>query len=152
MRLEARQCQESSFHKEVLSNAEELYLTINTDDFPYIIPLNFVHLGNAIYIHCALEGTKLDLIAKDSRVGFCAAIDVQIIREKFTTYYKSVCGTGHASMVTDNKEKLLALDALGRRYNAMCPRPAPGSTLDRVAIVRIDIVQMTGKRNQAKQP
>lgn len=149
MRLKSRQRQESSFHQEVLSSADVLYLTINTDSFPYIIPLNFVHLGNVIYFHCALEGTKLDLMAKDSHVGFCATTDVQIIREKFTTYYKSVCGTGHASVVTDSKEKLLALDALGRRYNALCPRPAPGSTLEKVAIVRIDIVQMTGKCNQA---
>lgn len=150
MRLAARECQEDSFYREVLNSAEVLYLAITTDTFPYIIPLNFVYLGDAIYFHCAPEGTKLDLLQKNSRVGFSAATDVRIVREKFTTYYKSVCGTGHASVVQDNKEKLLALDALGRRYNAMCPRPAPPSTLEKIAIVRLDIVQISGKRNQPK--
>lgn len=150
MRLASRECPDISFQQEVLNTAEVLYLSITTDSFPYIIPLNFVYLGSAIYFHCAPEGTKLDLLAKNSRVGFCAAIDIRVIREKFTTYYRSVCGTGHASVVQDSKEKLLALDALGRRYNAMCPHPAPPSTLEKVAIVRIDIVQMTGKRNPPK--
>ena len=146
MRLSKRECSDPAFFDEVFSRAEELVLALNTGDFPYLIPLNFVRLGQRIYLHCALEGTKLDLIRRDGRVAFSLATDVRIDREKSSTYYKSVCGTGRAFVVQEQEEKRLALDSLAERYAALCPRPAPEASIRRVAIIRIDILSLTGKR------
>lgn len=150
MRRKANECSTPEFFQLVLSQAEDLYLAINTEDFPYIIPINFVYVKGVLYLHCALEGTKLDLIARDNRVAFSTSIDVEIIREKATTLYKSVCGTGLASIITDKEEKRFALDCLGERYASICPRPSPDSALDRLCMVRIDILSMTGKQNNPK--
>ena len=30
------------------------------EDSPYCVPLSLVRLGDVLYFHCALEGTKLD--------------------------------------------------------------------------------------------
>lgn len=146
MRLSKRECSEPAFFDEVFAKAEELFLALNNGDFPYLIPLNFVRLDQHIYLHSALEGTKLDLIRKDGRVAFSLATDVRIDREKSSTYYKSICGTGRASLVEDAEEKRLALDSLAERYAARCPRPAPDATVRRVAVIRIDILSLTGKR------
>ena len=141
MRLSKRECSEPAFFDEVFAKAEELFLALNNGDFPYLIPLNFVRLDQRIYLHSAPEGTKLDLIRKDGRVAFSLAADVRIDREK-----SSICGTARASLVEDTEEKRLALDSLAERYAARCPRPAPDANVRRVAVIRIDILSLTGKR------
>lgn len=151
MRLTERECSNNAFYAEVLNKADELYLALNTDTFPYVIPVNFVYANNVIYFHCAPQGVKLDLLAKDARVAFSTAIDIAIDRKKSTTYYRSVCGTGHAVLVQDSAEKIQALDSLALRYTSLCPRPTPLAALERVAIVRIDVHEMTGKKNLPKE-
>lgn len=146
MRLSKRECAEPAFFDEVFGKADELFLALNNKNFPYLIPLNFVRLGERLYLHSALEGSKLDLIRKDGRAAFSLIADVRIDREKSTTYYKSVCGTGYARVVEDAEEKRLALDSLAERYAARCARPAPDANIRRVAIIRIDIASLTGKR------
>ena len=46
---------------------------------------------------------------------------------------------GTAIIVEDKEEKRTALDAITVRYKSLCPRPAPDSMINRVAIIRIDI-------------
>lgn len=101
------------------------------DGAPYAFPVNFVLLGDALYIHTAFTGKKMDLIRKNPRVGFSAYADVRIIREKATTTFRSVCGTGTAIIVEDKEEKRTALDAITVRYKSLCPRPAPDSMINR---------------------
>lgn len=147
MRKAERACNDNDFLAEVLGKCDELYLAFNTGDFPYIIPVNFVHSGKALYFHCATEGLKLDLLRQDSRVAFSCATDVVIDVKKSTTYYRSVCGKGHAVLVEDAQEKNQALHLIAQRYASLCPHPTPPSMLERVALVRIDITELTGKSN-----
>ncbi len=146
MHLKKRECSDPAFFDEVFGKAQELFLAMHDSDFPYLIPVNFCREGTRIYIHCALEGTKLDLIRRDKRVSFSLIADVSIDLPKATTYYKSVCGTGYAHIVEDPAEKGHALDCIGSRYNARCQRPAPQRDIERVGIIRIDIVSLQGKR------
>lgn len=147
MRQSQRECNAPEFFDEVFTRGEVLFLSLNTETFPYGVPVNFVFLDGRLYFHCALEGAKIDLLRRDGRVGFAVAADVVIAPEKSTTFYKSVCGTGLASFVEDTDEKRHALDALAERYGASCPRPTPDSALRHAALVRIDIKAMTGKRH-----
>lgn len=145
MRRKDREHNDPAFIDDVMSRAEEMFLALNNGEYPYCLPLNFAKVGNAIYLHSATDGTKLELIKRDGHVAFGAACDVEIIREKNTTHYKSVCGTGNAVIVEDMKEKGFALDAIAARYGSRCQRPAPEKDINRVAIIRIDIVGITGK-------
>ena len=76
---------------EILNKAESLFVAFQTGDFPYVLPFNHVWLDGRIYIHCALEGRKIDVLRRDGRVGFSTAVDVCIIREKSTTHFRSLC-------------------------------------------------------------
>lgn len=125
--------------------ADEIFVSFSGGAFPYVVPLNFVWLDGRIYVHSAFAGRKISLLEQDPRVGFAAALDVTIIREKSTTWYKSVSGCGHMRAVTDQEEKRRALDALSLRYAARCPRPAPDAMLRRVNVLCIEIESITGK-------
>lgn len=146
MRRKERERTDRAFMEQVLREADTLWLSMNTGDAPYVIPVNHVFHEGVLYIHCATEGYKLDLIHRNSRVGFAAAVGVEILREKATTGYRSVCGTGQAVLVTGNEEKQAALLAIRDRYNALCHLPASPEKLARTAIIRIDIDGLTGKQ------
>lgn len=151
MRRKDRERDDLEFIDEVFQKAEVLYLAMHDGDFPYCLPVNFAKAGDKIYIHCANEGHKLDCIQKNPNVSFALACDVVIDTVNYTTLYKSVCGQGHASLIADTHEKSRALDLIGQHYNAMCPRPAPLEMAARIGIIRIDIIDCTGKECKAKK-
>lgn len=147
MRRKDRECSNQDFMLAVLDAAETVFVAFIDHEYPYCLPFNFAKLGSTLYFHSALEGKKLELLRQNPHVGFSAAIETEIIREKATTYYKSVCGAGIAEIVEDATEKGLALDAIGAKYKALCKRPAPPEMISRVAVWKIAIRNLTGKGN-----
>ncbi|HJA78731.1 pyridoxamine 5'-phosphate oxidase family protein [uncultured Desulfovibrio sp.] len=136
---------DSAWLEAFFRRADEIYVSFSGAEFPYVIPLNFVWLDGRIYLHSAFEGRKIRLLERDARVGFAAALDVTIVREKSTTWYKSVSGCGRMRIVTDQEEKRRALDGLSLRYAARCPRPAPDEMLRRVNVLCIEVENVFGK-------
>lgn len=145
MRRKDREETSEEFFDEVFAAAEELFLAMNDEVCPYGVILNFARQGDVIYIHCAKSGKKLDLIRANGNVSFCLACGVKIDTLRATTYYKSVFGTGMATIVEKDEEKCRALDLLARRYNARCQVPADIKSANRVAIIKIVIESLTGK-------
>lgn len=149
MRRKDRERTDAAFFDAVFAASEVLFLALTNGDAPYCLPVNFAYDRTRdwarLYIHCAHEGLKLDCVRADPRVAFSCATDIHIDVDKATTYYRSLCGTGRAQVVEDMAEKCHALDCIGARYAARCPRPTPEATARRVAILRIDIESLTGK-------
>lgn len=120
--------------------------TIGTDGYAYGVPLNFAYLNDAIYIHCAGDGLKLDNIAYNDKVSFCVVGGTELLEEKFTTHYESVIAFGKASLVDDDAEKKAALDALIYKYSpgfiesglAYVNRGFDGVTVVKVAVEHIE--------------
>lgn len=119
--------------------ADEIFVSFSGGDYPYVLPLNFVWLDGRIYLHCGFTGRKLDLLRQDGRVGFAAALDVTIVRERSTTWYKSVSGCGHIRIVEDTEEKRRALPA---------PRPGGHATPRQRAVHRRGEHQRQGAHPQ----
>ncbi|WP_318556859.1 pyridoxamine 5'-phosphate oxidase family protein [Geobacter anodireducens] len=131
--------------------------TLGADGWPRIKPLNFAWHEGRIYFHCALEGEKLDDIRHEDRV--CFEVDLPIAYVRGTTetpcraeyLYRSVIMRGRARLVEEPAEKVLALDALMRKYQ-------PGGTwgsypeekLAITVIVRIDVEEVVGKEELGK--
>ena len=120
-------------------------------------PLNFVHHRGMIYFHSALEGEKIEAIRRDSRV--CFEVDLPIAYVKSTGIpckadylYRSVIIRGRAHVVAEREERVSALKALMQKYQ---PEGGYGGfTEDKLAltaVVRIDIVEMTGKQDLGKE-
>ena len=65
--------------REILARAEHGVLaTVGTDGWPYAVPVNHVLSGGALYIHCALEGQKLENIAHEERACYCAVASAEV--------------------------------------------------------------------------
>ncbi len=138
---------EKDFMEGVLSTAEEVFIAFNSEIAPYVIAFNFAYENDVIYLHCAKVGRKLNLIKENSNVGFSAICDVEIVRERSTTKYKSVCGAGIAKLIDDPKLKQKALDMLAIRYRSSCQVPASQSMLDRTAVITIQVTEIYGKES-----
>ena len=122
-----------------------------TDDgAPYVVPLNYGWDGECIWLHCAEEGLKLDVIARDPRVSFAVASEARVVPGQgcgWTTKFRSVVGFGRATLVTGEEERLRGLAEVVSHYShepaAITPRQAKGC-----AVARIDVESMTGKARE----
>ena len=115
---------------------------------PYVVPVFFGYEKNAIYFHSSPDGRKVDIMRKGNRVCFQVEADVEIVRAEkacdFTTKYRSVMGTGKATILESDADKVHGLDIIMRHY-ARGEFTYPKATLDRTLVVRIDIDSMAGK-------
>lgn len=149
MRRSQREITDPAAIDDILRRATVLCLALRDEPAPYAIPVNFGWDGAALYVHSAPRGTKIDLLAADRRVGFCAWVDDGIVRGKAACDWgargSSVSGTGTARIVTDPGEKLRGLDAIMGHYGE--DRPVYGAeVLARTTVIAIRIEGMRAKR------
>lgn len=147
MRRKERECNDPAFFAQMFEEAKVITLAFQSEDAPYVIPVNFVFFNGALYFHCAVEGRKLDCLKRSPAVGFSVHEILAIDREKATTLYKSLCGTGTASCVADIEEKSSALAALAKKYESRCALPIPEKRLQITELVKITILSLSGKCN-----
>ena len=99
--------------------------SIDENGFPQIIPMNFVFINDAVYIHSHIRGEKLDNIRRNQKVGFEVDKNLEFLPSYFSdptdasladTLYISVVIKGNASIVSDKEEKTNALNGLMKKY------------------------------------
>ena len=116
------------------------------DDYPYAVPVNYVYDGEAIYIHCARQGHKIDSILRNPKCSMCIVDKDDVIPEEFTSYFRSVIVFGKAEMIEDDTLRLDALRLLCDKYS---PKIDPTDEITRflktVCLVRINIDHISGK-------
>ncbi len=121
---------------------------------PYVVPVFFACRDGKLYVHCAQEGRKLDLLARNPRV--CVEVDEVrgiLPAEKpcaFSSLYRSVIASGTAAQVLEPRAKREALDLLMAKYAGR--RTGPGfefseATLEHTAVLEITMDQITGKQS-----
>lgn len=133
----------------VLERGTSGVLAVSGDDgYPYAVPLSYVFTGSSILFHCAVEGHKLDAVARNSKVSFCVIDRDTVLPEMFTTAYQSVIVFGKAHVVTDDEARRAALLRLGAKYSPAGPALEAEvlRTLARVCILELEIEHMTGKK------
>ena len=149
---------DAAFALEVLDKAPFITVSFTrSDGTPYGVPLSLARTDDkTFYFHCAMEGEKVDCIAANPNVALSAvtkcAPTVGPKDDSFTLQYKSAMAIGMAELVTDRKEKIVALRAICQRF---LPRhmdafnAAVERSLARTAVVRITLSEPpTGKRKQ----
>ena len=124
-------------------------LSVNGDDgYPYGVPVNYVYLNKAIYIHSAKYGYKMDAIKENNKVCFSAIISSEIIPSKFTAKFESIIAFGKVELVEDNDEKQMVLETF---INNFSPDFAEGglkfikAASDKTAIIKINVENVKGK-------
>jgi len=117
---------------------------------PYCIPVSPARSGNIVYLHCAKDGHKLDIITRNNQVCLSSVSRANIISEKFTVSFASAVLRGKAVLVEEESEKILALRIICERYtpdNMVNFERAIEKSLPATCVVRIDVSDITGKQN-----
>lgn len=135
--------------KELFAKGHHGILAVNGDEgYPYAVPVNYVYLNDKIYIHSAKIGYKMDAIAQDSKCCFTAILSSEILPKQVTAAFESIIATGKVGLVADEAERRLAMETFVNRF---CLDAIPEGmnflekTLDKTAVLRIDVEHLTGK-------
>jgi hypothetical protein len=131
--------------------------SIDANGFPQIIPMNFVFLNDAVYMHSHVKGEKLDNISRNNKVGFEADRELEFLPSYFEdphnasladTLYISVVIKGMGFFVSDREEKTLALNGLMEKYQPegqYDPIQSDMRVLDAVSVIKIVPQTIHGK-------
>lgn len=139
----------------ILSRCDTIRVGMNGDGYPYIIPMTFgcekTDDKIVIYIHSAADGRKWDILNRDSRV--CIEADLFYKVEKrdngdITAVYESVIGTGDAVLLTEKTDKINALKCMLSKYKESGFPVTSCQSLPHVAVFRIELNEVCGKRNR----
>jgi len=131
--------------------------SIDENGFPQIIPMNFVFINDAVYMHSHIRGEKLDNIRRNQKVGFEIDKSLEFLPSYFSdptdasladTLYISVVIKGNGSIVSDKKEKTIALNGLMKKYQPEGryePIKPDMDVLKGVEVIKIVPESLTGK-------
>lgn len=154
MRRGEKEITDKSDMIEILENSEVLYLAMADGDEPYVLPLNYGFKGDMVYIHCAVEGKKLEMLKKNPKVCFTVSAHTQLIKAEsscaWTYGFMSVLCRGTAEIVTDKESKVEGLDIIMAHYGRT-ENTYKDEMVARTSLIRIKISEMTGKRSPIKK-
>lgn len=136
----------------IIQKAEVCRLGLAVDNTPYIVPVFFGYENNCLYIHCAKEGRKLDMIKQNNYVCFEMEGDTEITnRDKpacqWSSAYHSVIGWGSASILENPEEKKQALDVIMRHYSNQAAFAYKKKAVEEVTIIKIVVDHLSGKES-----
>ena len=140
----------------ILGRCEVLHVGLCVDGVPYIVPLHFAfeQAGAAvsIFLHCAPEGRKMDMIRRNDQVCFEAECSVKTLEAEqacnWSAEFESVIGEGRICVLEDEAQKAKALDALMERHGFPGQPQYGEASLAAVTVLQIDVTSITGKRKR----
>ncbi|MBN2030420.1 pyridoxamine 5'-phosphate oxidase family protein [bacterium] len=136
----------------ILSESEICRMAIMDNGKPYIVPLNYGYKNNAIYMHSAPAGKKIELLRKNNQVCFEIEHKVKIIKSddpcKWSTMYRSVVGYGDVEIITDHEQKKMGLDIIMAHHGKHGGNQYEERLMDLLVILKLNITEMTGKQSE----
>ncbi len=150
MRRKDREITKRAEMEAILNEALVCRIGLAVGEDPYVIPVCFGYENGSVFVHSAKKGKKIGILRKNPRC--CVEVDITpgpIPSDDPCSWemrYRSVVCQGTAHFVEDDTGKQAALDCIVRHYGAK-PQPINAAALGRLCIIRIDIEEMTGKKN-----
>ena len=135
---------------EILQKSQICRIAISTDEYPYIVPMNYGYRNSALYLHSALEGRKIELLKQNSKVGFEIEQEHEVLKNdlscKWTTKYRSIIGYGDIEFINDKKQKVDGLNIImehhGKKENVYNDK-----AVDNVIVFKLHIKDFTAKQS-----
>ena len=159
MRVAKRQVTSDTALREILDACRVVRLGAQDADGMFIVPMNFGYEWNGteqtpqlvLYVHSACEGRKADAFARGGRVAIEMDLDLGIMPAKtacgYSCRYRSLMGSGTAVAVEDPVAKEHALSLIMAHLAPDAPRTFPPAMIERTAVFRIEVDDLTGKEN-----
>ncbi|ERI89659.1 putative 5-nitroimidazole antibiotic resistance protein NimB [Clostridiales bacterium oral taxon 876 str. F0540] len=148
---EMRKSQREIFGEDIIkilqSGEYGVLATISENGYPYATPISYVYVNNKVYLHCAVEGNKLDNIRKNNKVSFNVVGKTKVLPEQFSTEYESAIIFGQAFEVNGD-EKKEALMAIADKYSPDFKKEGLAyidRAINKTCVIKIEIDKITGK-------
>ena len=116
MRRFKQELNQSEIERILQANTSGVLALIDSNGYPYSVPLSYVYSNGKIYFHSAKTGHKINAIGNCKNATFCIIDKDDVQPEKYTTFYKSVIAFGKVEIVDDKDEILFAIKELGDKY------------------------------------
>ena len=136
----------------ILDNSKVLHLGLVDGDEPYVVPMNYGYTYEndklTIWLHCARQGRKLDVMRANPKVFFEMEYGITPFEGevacKYGITYSSLMGRGIATIIEDVETKKIALSSLmkvqtGKNFEF------EDKMAEVVGVVRIDVIEFTAK-------
>jgi hypothetical protein len=150
MRRKDREIKDRGLIERIMEKADVCRIAVCENNRPYIIPMNFGYENNCLYLHSANEGKKIDILKKNNDVCFEMELEYELVEDQnpceWSVKYHSVIGFGKAFLLEDSEQKREGLDVIVKKYTGRPYSKYPEAVLERLAVIRIEIESITGKR------
>ena len=148
MRRKDKEISETGEIEAILARNNVCRLALFDAEYPYIVPLCYGYENGCLYFHGFAGGTKLDLIAKNPRVGFEVEEGLEVITDpdpcEWSVKYRSVVGQGVAEILPEGPEKRAGLDVVVKAFAGRALE-FPDRAMAAVTVVRVRVTGMTGR-------
>lgn len=151
MRRHEREITDRAELDAVLQKATVVQLAMVDEGSPYVVPMNFGFADGLLYLHCAKQGRKVDVLRRNPRVCFNLFTDEAIVPPattagcNFTSRYRSITGQGRVEFVEGDDAKRKALDIILAHY-ASGPFSYDPTAVEKTCVLRVVVESMTGKK------
>lgn len=165
MRLSKREVRDTARIREIIEGCHVLRIGATDAEGMFIVPVNFGYAWSDdealphFYIHSAREGRKADAFRAGGDDGTPVALELDIDRGSITgTYscawsrsYASIMGTGTVREVTDEGQRVRALELLMAHAAPGAEASFTPDGMARVAIFRIDVAHLSAKERAPQE-
>ena len=154
MRRREKQVESRAEVDAIIAGSDVCRLALALDNAPYLVPLSFGYDGDAIYLHTAHKGKKIDYFEANNRVCFEFERNVHFVQKggnacEATFAFESVIGYGTISELVDFDQKSRALSQITSQYTG--PQTAfEHKEIAKVRVWKISIESVEGKRSPGK--
>ena len=149
MRRKDREISDRGKIEEILMRNRLCHIAFSDEPVPYVIPMSYGYADTSIFMHCAVEGKKLELLKKNPRVGFCIARERELLTGELAcdwgVDFESVVGSGVLEIVEDRDERIRGLKALMGQFSADRDWEFSDRILGKTVVLALRIEEMSGK-------
>jgi uncharacterized protein len=151
MRRKDKEIRDKEIIEQLLSGSETCRIAMIDGNSPYIVPLNYGYVSNALYFHSALSGRKIEILKQNNRVCFEIENFSEIVRDEipceWTAKYRSLIGYGTIEFITGNEEKKKGLDVIMTHYGRKGAITYSDSHIENIVILKLNIEEISGKQS-----
>jgi nitroimidazol reductase NimA-like FMN-containing flavoprotein (pyridoxamine 5'-phosphate oxidase superfamily) len=150
VRRDDKEIKDPAGMQEILEKGLVCHVAMVDEGKPYMVTMNYGFRDNAIFLHAALEGRKIDILRKNPDICFMVYTGNRLTTGPdacgdWTMKYRSVTGFGRATLIEDDAKKITAMQIIMDQYTTKGPFEFSPDRVTMTMVIRIDILEMTGK-------
>ncbi len=136
--------------EEVIGKCKICRVGMVDGDEPYVLAMNFGYEDQTVWLHCAKEGKKVEILKRNNKV--CLEFDAdhklfarhEHVACSWRFAYRSVLIHGNALFVEDYDEKIKGLNIFMKNYSDADFEYSKPS-VDNIFIIKVPVGSITGR-------